>query len=794
MSLKLSEMKIGDKGEISSVAAKGEIRRRLLDMGLVEGVRFKVLRVAPLGDPIIIRLRGFQLSLRREEAATIFVELLGHHHTGACRRRRLRADGALYSPQPVGCRKAISDRKEIVVALLGNPNSGKTSLFNNLVGAHQRVGNFTGVTIEKYEGSIKYRGYKIRVIDLPGTYSLTAYSPEELVARNFLIEEKPDIVIDVVDGSNLERNLYLTTQLMELEVDMLVALNMYDEVKKQQIKIDLPQLQKLLGSHIIPTSSVKKQGFAELLDHIVRVYEGQISIAKNKLTYSADIEEKISALADALAKDEQLVQFYSPRWLAIKLLENDQQIYQAVKERAVWVKAEVVLKQAIAGSENQFEGDPELAITEDRHSFIRGALKETVVFPKEIKKTLTDYIDGILINRLLGLPIFLLIMWLIFQFTFKLGELPMGWIESFFGWLGNLVAWHTPDGLFRSVLVDGIIAGVGGILVFLPNILLLFIAISFLEGSGYMSRAAFVIDKVMHHFGLHGKSFIPMMTGFGCSVPAFMACRTLKNDSDRLTTMMVIPFMSCGAKLPVYVLLISAFFTSGMAGNVLFGIYIFGVIVAVLSAKLLKRAVFKGESEPFVMELPPYRFPTLRALLFQTWFKAKMYLKKAGTTILIASIIIWLATNFPQSEIKHKEERVQQSYQLEQSYAGRFGKAIEPVIKPLGFDWRIGVALTAGLAAKEIVVSTLGTIYSLGEVDESSVDLSERLREDPKFNRAVALSLMVFVLLYVPCFAATAVFHKEAGRKKWTAIYIAYSMSVAWLLSFLVYHLAKLFI
>lgn len=785
-------MKIGEKGEIITVAAKGEIRRRLLDMGLVEGVRFKVLRVAPLGDPIIIGLRGFQLSLRKEEAATILVEFLGASSAGYCRRRR--ANGTLYSPQPLNCHKSTNNNKEIVVALLGNPNSGKTSLFNNLVGANQKVGNFTGVTIEKYEGSIKYQGYKIRVIDLPGTYSLTAYSPEELVARNFLIEEKPDIVIDVIDGSNLERNLYLTTQLMELEVDMLVAMNMYDEVKKQNIKIDILQLQKLLGSHIVPTSAVKKQGITDLLDHIVRVYEGDITIAKNKLIYSSDTEEKIDALAEILSKDEELTQRYAARWLAIKLLENDQQIYQTVKERAVWVKAQLILKQAIASSENQFESDPELAITEDRHSFIRGALKETVVFPKKIKKTLTDYIDSVLINRLLGLPIFLLIMWLIFQFTFKLGELPMGWIESFFGWLGHLVAVHTPAGLYQSLLVDGVIAGVGGILVFLPNILLLFVAISFLEGSGYMSRAAFVIDKIMHHFGLHGKSFIPMMTGFGCSVPALMACRTLKNDSDRLTTMMIIPFMSCGAKLPVYVLLISAFFTPVMAGNILFGIYLFGVVVAILSAKLLKTAVFKGESEPFVMELPPYRFPTARALFFQMWFKAKMYLKKAGTTILVASVIIWLATNFPQSEIKHQEKRVQQAYQLEQSYAGRFGKIIEPLIKPLGFDWRIGVGLTAGLAAKEVVVSTLGTIYSLGEVDERSTVLSDRLREDPKFNWAVALSLMVFVLLYVPCIAATVVFHKEAGRKKWTAIYIAYSMSVAWLLSFIVYQIARLFI
>jgi len=477
------------------------------------------------------------------------------------------------------------------------------------------------------------------------------------------------------------------------------------------------------------------------------------------------------------------------------------------------------LQNSIAESKAKYQSDPEMSITEDRHAFINGALQETVNFPSTTKKSITEKIDSILINRILGFPIFLSIMWLVFQFTFKLAEAPMGWIESFFELLSNGAAAIIPTGMMQSVIVDGVIAGVGGVLIFMPNILLLFIALAFLEGSGYMARAAFVVDKLMHKVGLQGKSFIPMMTGFGCSIPAIMATRTLKNRGDRLTTMMIIPFMSCGAKLPVYVLLISAFFSASVAGNVLFGIYIFGIAVAMLSAKILKNSLFKGESEPFVMELPPYRVPTLKAILIQAKIKASMYLKKAGTIILVASIIIWVASNFPQNKVleaKHenqiqtitinqeltkerKEELIadinfqHQSTQLEYSIAGKLGKIIEPMIQPLGFDWKIGIALSTGLAAKEVVVSTLGTIYSLGEVDEESADLAQKLQNDPNFTIATALSLMVFVLLYVPCVAAIGVFKKEVGSWKWIWIYAAYSTSVAWLFSFIVYRVALLF-
>lgn len=810
----LSEMNIGDKGEIYAVKAKGEIRRRILDMGLVKGVRFKVIRVAPLGDPIEIQLRGFLLSLRKEEARQILINLKGYMGD----RKPMREYGPLFSPLPLENNNKNNNKKEIIVALIGNPNSGKTSTFNSIVRSNQKVGNFPGVTVEKHEGEIKYKGYKIRVIDLPGTYSLTAYSPEEVITRNFLLEEKPDVVVDIVDSTNLERNLYLTTQLMELESDMLVALNMFDEIEKKNIKIDFKQLQKLLGSHVIPTTAIKDKGINSLLDHIIRVYEGKITITKNKLTFSTKMEEKIAEMESILNIDTELARRYQSRWLAIKLFENDQIIYKMVKERAIWVRVSKKLQEVMEEYKQIYNSDPELVITEDRHSFIRGAIQETVTEQKTEKKSLTDKIDSVLINRILGIPIFLGIMWLIFQFTFTFGEPLMNIIESMFSIFENTVRNVLPDGILRSLIVDGIIAGVGGVLIFLPNIILLFLSIALLEGTGYMSRAAFVIDKVMHKVGLHGKSFIPMLTGFGCSVPAIMATRTLKNRSDRIVTMMIIPFMSCGAKLPVYILLIGAFFSPAMAGNILFSIYLFGLFIAIISAKLLKTAFFKGESEPFVMELPPYRMPTLRSLFHQTNFKAKMYLKKAATIILLASILIWGASNFPKSSyledqyqkdivkiessenISASEKAIKKndlilrtkSGQLEYSIAGRMGKFIEPAIKPMGFDWRIGVALVAGLAAKEIVVSTLGTIFSLGEVDGTSKDLSKKLKSDNKFNKPVALALMIFVLFYVPCIAATTMFLKESGSWRWTRFYIFYTITVAWILAFAVYHLSSL--
>ncbi len=807
----LSDLNIGDKAIVRDVNAKGEVKRRLLDMGLCRGAEFKVIRIAPLGDPIVIKIKGFDLSLRKEEAAAITVEteILEDGFKGL-------ENDKLFSPVENNNNERRNRSKIINVALLGNPNSGKTSLFNCIAGTHQKVGNFSGVTVEKFEGFVKYKDYKINLIDLPGTYSLTAYSPEEVVARNYIIEEKPDVVIDVIDGTNLERNLYLTTQLMELEVDALYAVNMIDEVEKQGIKIDLHQLQTLLGSHVVTTSAAKNKGIESLLDHVIRVYEGDINIAKNKLVYSQEIEKRIDNVASILSADSSLSNRYNLHWLAVKLLENDQLVYEQVKQRTIWIKVERALVEAIETFSRIFDRDPEIVITEDRHSFIRGAIRETVQIPQKRKKTITDRIDDIVLNRILGLPIFFGIMWLIFQFTFTVGQYPMDWLDSFFGLLAKGVSAIIPDGFLNSLIVDGIISGVGGVLIFVPNILLLFMCISILEATGYMARAAFVVDKAMHRIGLHGKSFIPMITGFGCTVPAIMACRTLKNKADRITTMMIITFMSCGARLPVYILLIGAFFPASQAGTILFGVYLFGVLIALLSALVLKKAVFNDQSEPFVMELPPYRKPKASSIFHQVGFKAGMYLKKAGTIILAASVLIWIGTNYPKSEeignkyngmravietensysdtrkmeLIGETERKEAAEQIEYSFAGRFGKIIEPIIKPLGFDWKIGISLTAGIAAKEIIVSTMNTIYSIEDTG-SEGSITSSIKDVSGYSIATAISLMVFVLLYAPCVAALTIFHKESGRWKYTLMMFGYTMSVAWIVSFIFYQVSS---
>jgi ferrous iron transport protein B len=708
----------------------------------------------------------------------------------------------------------MSEPKEIRIALAGNPNCGKSSLFNALTGAHQKVGNFSGVTVEKHEGYLDYKGYRITVVDLPGTYSLTPYSPEELVTRAYLVNERPDVVVNVLEGTNLERNLLLTTQLMELEVDFLVALNMMDEVQEKGILIDIKQLQKLLGCHIIPVSAKQKSGLEDLLDHIIRVSEKKIRIGKNKLFFNPSLEASVEKITALIAHQKELDGF-NARWLAIKLLENDREVYHEVQQYPVWVKVELALQDALRDAERLHDSEPEMLITEDRHAFIRGAMKECVRQPGEVKATATDYIDMVVLNRVLGLPVFLLVVWSIFQLTFTLGAPIMSGLEFLFGAIASAIRPLLPGEMLRSILIDGVIAGVGGVLVFLPNIVLLFIGLSFLEASGYMARAAFVIDRLMHRFGLHGKSFIPMITGFGCSIPAMMATRTLKSPTDRLATLMIIPFMSCGAKLPVYVLLTGAFFAPEVAGNVMFGIYFLGITVGLWTAWLLKSTLLKSDSEPFVMELPPYRWPTFSSVFFQAKMKAVMYLKKAGTTILGAVIIIWVISNYPRNPaldatlaaetiritssdmsaadktIQEKELRHQvKSGQLGYSLAGRAGKVIEPLISPLGFDWRIGIALVTGLATKEVVVSTMGTIYSIGKSDGDAVDLKSILRNDPSFSRATALSLMVFVLLYLPCVAALGVMKKEVGRWMPVVFYSAYSLSVAWVLSFAAYRLA----
>lgn len=682
--------------------------------------------------------------------------------------------------------------RKFTMALAGNPNSGKTTIFNSLTGARQHVGNYPGVTVEKKEGYVDYRGYEIKVIDLPGTYSLTAYSPDEVVARDVIIEEKPDLVVNIVDASNLERHLYLTLQIKELEVPLLIAMNMADVAEASGIEIDYPLLSSLLGARIVRTVGARGEGINDLLEAAVEVLENKDVPPERMHRFNDEIEKEIEILVKILSEKAANLS-YPLRWTAIKLLEGDQEVLKRLKEK---ISSQEILKQTEESKkriEKMLNDDPEMLIVEGRYAFIRGACREAVKEKGIDRFSFTEAVDKILLNRILGIPIFLGIMWLLFQFTFTLGALPMEWIEAGFNWLGEYISLHMQDGILKSLVVDGIVAGVGGVIVFLPNIMLLFVGIAFLEGTGYMARAAFVMDKIMHRVGLHGKSFVPMLTGFGCNIPAIMATRTLENPKDRLVTILITPLMSCGARLPVYTLLIAAFFPARAAGNILFSVYLIGIILALLMAKIFRTFLFKGESEPFVMELPIYRLPTLKSVLVHMWERAWLYLKKAGTVILAISIIMWALLTFPATD-PYGREWGDASKQLMHSYAGQIGQVIEPVLKPIGFDWRTGIALVAGFAAKEVVVSTLGTIYSLGDIealeegkDAAIKGFAERAREQSGFTPLTAYVLMLFTLLYVPCMATLAVIRKETGSWKWPLFTVFYTVLLAWLVCFAVY-------
>ncbi|MGI6678007.1 MAG: ferrous iron transport protein B [Dehalobacterium sp.] len=686
--------------------------------------------------------------------------------------------------------------KKITVALAGNPNSGKTTIFNYLTGARQHVGNYPGVTVEKREGHRSYRDYDFTIIDLPGIYSLTSNSPDEVVARLVLLEEKIDVIIDITDATNLERHLGLTVQLKELGIPLVIGLNMMDLAEEAEYKIDLDLLATLLGHPVLPVIGTKNKGVEELLQAAIQLYEGQLQYQERPIRYQNEVETEIEVLKNFMHREKMGEENYLQRreaierWLAIKLLEKDPDVLARMKKK---YQADELLNQAEKSRrflEEHFGEDPELFLVDSRYAIARGAVRESVVFPGEDRASMTENIDKVVLNRFLGLPIFLLIMWLLFQTTFTLGELPMGWLDLGITRFADFVNGVLPDGLFRSLIVDGIIGGVGGVIIFLPNILLLFLGITFLEGTGYMSRAAFVMDKLMHHMGLHGKSFIPMILGFGCSIPAIMATRTLENPRDRLVTILVIPLMSCGARLPVYTLLASAFFSPNAAGNAIFSIYLIGVILAILMAKVFRTWLFPGPAEPFVMELPVYRMPVWRSVLIQVWERAMLYLKKAGTVILAASILMWALFTFPQS---NEAVPLNAAQEMEQSFAGRVGHVIEPVIEPLGFDWKIGVAFISGFAAKEIVVSTMSTLYSM-EIDEEAVaegkapvGFAERVRTQSGFSPLTAYVLMLFILIYVPCLSTVAVIYRETNTWKWPLFVVMYTTVLAWFVSFVVY-------
>ncbi len=715
----------------------------------------------------------------------------------------------------------VKEIKEITIAISGNPNSGKTTIFNNLTGLRQHVGNYPGVTVEKKTGIVKYKGYRINVVDLPGIYSLTAYSLEEIVARNFIVNEKPDVVIDVVDSSNLERNLYLAVQLMELDVPLILAFNMTDIVQRSGKKIDISLLSELFGMPIIETVGSRGLGSDRLLEEVIRIAKSGKE-KKVEVKYGEEVENEIGRIISVLKKQKIPTFKFDIRWIAVKLLEQDKEVIDNIKKvsGAKYLKVEETVSSSINHLASILRDSPEVIIADARYGFIKGALLEAYKEAGSVKLDRSEKIDRILTNRILGIPIFALIIWLMFQFVFTVGKYPMGWIELGFEKLSALITNIVPYGLIRSLLVDGIIGGVGGVITFTPNIILLFFAIAVLEDSGYMARAAFVMDRIMHKIGLHGKSFIPLVIGFGCTVPAYMGSRILENRKDRLVTMHINTFMSCGARLPVYILFAGAFFPA-VAGNVIFSIYLIGVVMAVIVARVLRVTRFRGESEPFVMELPPYRIPTLKGIMIHTWERAWMYIKKAGTIILAISILMWILFTFPMIGINYSQdytgriEEIEQSYQsgeitgvehddriaaveaemagerLAYSAAGRIGRFLEPVFRPLGFDWKMVVATISGIAAKEVIVSTMGTLYSIQESDGQSESLKTALSRH--YNPLVGYNFMLFTLLYFPCMAGMVMFKKEAGTKE-MLFQIGYTLLLAWTVSFLVFQIGRIFI
>lgn len=823
--MRLSELRTGEKGVIVKVMGRGAFRKRIIEMGFIRGKMVDVIQNAPLKDPIHYKVMGYDVSLRRSDAALIEVvsETEFAHLTNTAQQytESLDSDSGFYQDNELEA-LALNKGKIINVALIGNPNCGKTSLFNFASGAHEHVGNYSGVTVDAKEGVFTQNGYTFRIVDLPGTYSLSAYTPEELYVRRHLVQEQPDVVINVVDASNLERNLYLTTQLIDMDVRMVIALNMYDDLEKSGNKFDHESLAGMIGVPIIPTISKTGFGIEALFNRVISVYEETDPILRHvHVNYGDTLEKYINALRKMLKRNGTVDKTYSKRYLAIKLLENDKEVKQYVQSLPETKPILETCNQYSQQLEEMLKEDTETALTNARYGFISGALRETFVANKIKEVSSTQIIDLFVTHKVLGFPIFIFFMWFMFEATFKLGEYPMQWIEWGVEQIGNFVRNFMPEGPLKDLLVDGIIGGVGGVIVFLPNILILYLFISFMEDSGYMARAAFIMDKIMHKMGLHGKSFIPLVMGFGCNVPAIMATRTIESRNSRMITMLINPLMSCSARLPVYVLLTGAFFAEN-ASTVLLLMYSSGILLAVIVAKLFKRFLFSKEDVPFVMELPPYRMPTSKSILIHMWEKAKQYLHKMGGIILIASILIWFLGYFPreteqgkiyESQIEHvnssntlsekeKTETVTELNRLknmehqQNSYIGRIGQAIQPALAPLGFDWKISVSLLSGMAAKEVVVSTLSVLYT-GDSEDSQT-LPERLQADkdkegnPVFTPLVALSMMLFVLIYFPCVATVIAIVNESKSWKWGAFVIAYTCTLAWVVSFTVYQLGSI--
>ncbi len=834
--MRLSELKEGEKGIIIKVLGRGAFRKRIIEMGFVRGKEVSLTKFAPLKDPIEYNIMDYEVSLRKSEANLVEILLVDK----LTEKITLPSNGTIIIDDNYWRNKAIEKGKNINVALVGNPNCGKTTLFNFAAGTDEHVGNYGGVTVDSKTGKYNLQDFKFNITDLPGTYSLSAYSPEELFVRNHIIEKTPDVVVNVVDASNLERNLYLTSQLIDMDIKVVIALNMYDELEKKNAKLDLKMLSFLFGIPIVPTVAAKGKGIEDLFKKVIEVYEDRAECQRHiHINYGKETENAIKSIQKniKIRENQWLTDKISTRFAAIKLLEKDSHIKDVIAKckNANAIKREI--EKQINKLSNHLRDDTETLITDARYGFIAGALHETYSDGTIDRFKTTKAIDVLITHKIWGFPVFFLFLYLMFVSTFKLGEYPMLWIDWIVQNTALLLQNFMPEGMLRDLLVDGIVQGVGSVIVFLPNILILFLFISLMEDTGYMARVAFIMDKLMHKIGLHGKSFIPLLMGFGCNVPAIMATRTIENRGDRLLTMLINPFMSCSARLPIYLLIVGTVFPKN-AGSVLFGIYITGIIVAILIAILFKKTIFRSKEAPFVMELPPYRMPTLKVILKHMWHKGRYYLKKMGGVILIASIIIWALGYFPrhkdiENQYEQKITLIEQKYEQERSFLnqnektfykdsiniqissirkqfkaerqaksfiGYLGKFFEPVMRPLGFDWKMTVGVISGITAKEIVVSTLGVLYQ----SENEENLSETLKNatyetDKKqgqkiFTPITALSFLVFVLIYFPCIATIAAVRKESGSWKWAMFMMGYTTVLAWIIAFAVYQIGDLIV
>lgn len=792
--LSLADIATGESCFIVKVHGYGSFRNRVLEMGFISGEEVRVVKNAPLHDPVEYVVMNTHVSLRRSEAAMIEVvshaEELGDTYNGTF------VENVLHQ-------QAKERGKRIEVALVGNPNSGKTSLFNRITGLREHVGNYSGVTVDAKRAEIKHGGYTLEIVDLPGTYSITEYSAEEKFVRDYLTKQHPDIVLNVVDAGKLERNLFLTTQLIDMNLWVVMALNLYDELEDSGDKLDFHKLGHLLGFPIVPTIATKGEGLIKLLDTVIEAYEGRADEMRHiHINYGADIEGSISEIKPLLEPFRDQAVIYAPRYQAIKALEDESNIDEMfvgqsnldiirrmgtiyIPENLLLILPNIEkLKRVATAEREKLEKDNKQDIksifANAKYGFIRGALRETMSQNRKSKDR-SDYIDKILTHSWLGYPCLLLFLWITFQATFYIGSYPMEWIDAGVSWLAEWFKGILPEGPLNHLITDGIIAGVGGVLVFLPNILILFFFISLMEDTGYMARAAFLMDKLMHKMGLHGKSFIPLLMGFGCNVPAVMATRTLESRRDRILTTLVIPFMSCSARLPILLLLVGAFFDKHQ-GLILLSLYLISILLGVLTAWVLGKTMLKQEADPFVMELPPYRIPTARNMFLHMWDKGKQYLKKMSTVILFASIVIWALGYFPRPE-----SDMTPAQQMEQSYIGKIGKTIEPIMKPLGFDWKMDVSILTGLMAKEVVVSSLGILYHNSDSEDG---LAVKLRANSGFTPLVAYGFMLFMMLYIPCIATIVAISKEAGRR-WAVFSVIYGLVLAWLVSFLLFQIGS---